>query len=541
MKTAFLNAQILTLDSRRPNAQALVIEHDRIARVGANQEILSTLERDAQIWNLDGAVVLPGFTDCHTHFVAYGLQLFDADLTKARSISQIQDILRRQAEKADVRGWVLGHGWDQEKLKERRFPNRFDLDAAVPDRPVCITRICEHICVVNSAGLEFANTTAATADPPGGIIDRDEETKEPTGVLRENAMNLVLSLMPARDDKEVRKAVSSAMRKAVAAGLTSVHCVVDQPQHVRVLQAMSRAGELAVRIYLLIPDEWLDSAAEIGISTGFGDEMLRLQAVKIFTDGSLGARTAALEEPYLDAPDATGVIIHSQDELNATVETAARLGLQVAVHAIGDRAIRMALTAIEKTNLTVPQSQRLRHRIEHASVLNRSLIDRVKDARAIASVQPHFIVSDVWVPDRVGRERAKLVYALRSLTESGTTVVGGSDCPVEPIDPLEGIYAAVASTPGAYGEHVDAQTAVEMFTKNAAYASHEEKVKGTIEEGKMADLVVLDRNPMKVAPEEIRRINVLATIVGGRLVHASKRFRAMRTSSVRDQLVRRFS
>ncbi|WP_455286459.1 amidohydrolase, partial [[Eubacterium] cellulosolvens] len=235
------------------------------------------------------------------------------------------------------------------------------------------------------------------------------------------------------------------------------------------------------------------------------------------------------------------VIIHQQDELNVKVETAARLGLQVAVHAIGDRAIGMALTAIEKSNLTVPQSQRLRHRIEHASVLNRSLVDRIRDARAIVSVQPHFIVSDVWVPDRVGRERAKLVYPLRLLMRSGATVVGGSDCPVEPIDPLEGIYSAVACAPEGYGERIDAQTAVRMFTKNAAYATHEEKLKGMIEEGKMADLVVLDRNPMKVAPEELRRTNVLATIVGGKLVYTSKRFRAMRTSSVRGQLVRRCS
>ena len=494
---------------------------------------------DIPIWNLDGAAVLPGFTDCHTHLVGYGLELFDADLRKARSISEIQHILRRQAQKTEAGTWVLGHGWDQERLEERRFPNRLDLDAAVSDRPTCIFRICEHVCVVNTTALLLAKITAGTTSPSGGVIDHDSKTGEPTGVLRENAMNLVLGIIPARDDRELRRATLLAIRKAVAAGLTSVHCIVDQPQHVLVLHTMNRAGELRVRIYLLITDEWLSPVAEMGISTGFGDDMLRIQAVKIFADGSLGARTAALETPYSDAPDTTGVLIHSQDQLNARVEMTARHGLQAAIHAIGDRAIGMALAAIEKANLTIPQSNRLRHRIEHASVLNRSLVKRIKRAKITASVQPHFVVSDGWVPERVGPERAKLVYPLKTLTKSGANVVAGSDCPIEPIDPLEGICAAATSTSRGYGESVDAETAVEMFTKNAAYATHEEKTKGTIEEGKMADLVVLDRDPLRVPPEEIRHINVLATVVGGRLVYASKRFRTMKTANVRGRLARR--
>ena len=494
---------------------------------------------DIPIWNLDGAAVLPGFTDCHTHLVGYGLELFDADLRKAQSISEIQHILSRQAQKTEPGSWVLGHGWDQEKLQERRFPNRLDLDAAVPNRPACIFRICEHVCVVNTAALLLAKITAQTTPPSGGVIDRDSKTGEPTGVLRENAMDLVLSVIPARDDRELRRATLLAIQRAVAAGLTSVHCIVDQPQYVRVLHAMNRAGELRVRIYLLITDKWLSSVAEMGISTGFGDDMLRIQAVKIFADGSLGARTAALKIPYSDAPDTTGVLIHSQDQLNARVEMAARLGLQAAIHAIGDRAIEMALAAIEKANLTVPQSNGLRHRIEHASVLNRSLIKTIRRARVTASVQPHFMVSDVWVPERVGPERAKLVYPLNTLTKTGANVVAGSDCPIEPIDPLEGICAAATSTSRGYGESVDAETAVEMFTKNAAYATHEEKTRGTIEEGKVADLVVLDRDPLRVPPEEIRHINVLATVVGGRLAYASRRFRTMRTANVRGRLARR--
>jgi len=538
--TIFLNAQIITLDRVRLQVQALAIEHGHIAKIGTDREVLSVAGRNTETWNLDGATVLPGFTDCHTHLVGYGIQLHGGNLRKATSISEIQSILRKQAEKTPPGTWVLGYGWDQEKLNERRFPNRHDLDAVVFDRPACITRVCEHICTANSPALQLANITRTTTPPIGGVIDRDE-TGEPTGVLRENAMGLVLSHIPAVDGAELRKAISLAMHKAVSAGLTSIHCIVDQPQHVRALQAMSRAGELGARIYVLIPDEWLGPASEIGISTGFGDEMLRIQAIKVFTDGSLGARTAALESPYSDSPDTRGVLIHSQDKLNSIIESASRQGFQIAIHAIGDHAIAMALTAIEKARDVVPQCDKLRHRIEHVAVLNPDLIKRIKQAKVIASVQPRFIPSDSWVPARVGRERAKLVYPLRSLLRSGATVVGGSDCPVEPIDPLEGISAAVTSATRDYGEHIDAQAAIELFTKNAAYATHEEKLKGTIHEGKVADLVVLDRDPLKVPPEQIRQIKVLATIVDGRIMYGSKRFQAMRTSNGRRQQARRHS
>jgi predicted amidohydrolase YtcJ len=536
--TIFLNAQIITLDSRRPRAQALAIEHGHIAKIGTDRKVLSVAGKDTQVWNLDAATVLPGFTDCHTHLVGYAIQLYGASLRKATSISEIQSILRKQAKKTRLGTWVLGYGWDQEKLEERRFPNRFDLDAAVSDRPVCIFRVCEHVCVANSAALQLANITKTTTPPIGGVIDRQNETGEPTGALRENAMDLVLCHIPALDRAELRNAISLAMRKAVSSGLTSIHCVVDQPEHVRVLQAINRAGELRARIYVLIPDAWLGPAGGTGISTGFGDEMLRIQAIKVFTDGSLGAHTAALDTPYTDSPETRGVLIHSQDQLNSMVESASRQEFQVAIHAIGDHAIAMALTAIENARNSVPECDRLRHRIEHASVLNPDLIKRVKLARVIASVQPHFIPSDSWVPARVGRERAKFVYPLKSLLKSGATVVGGSDCPVEPIDPLEGISAAVTSATEDYGERVSIQDALKMFTKNAAYATHEEKLKGTIHEGKMADLVVLDQDPLRVSPEQIRKIKVLATVVGGRIMYASKRFQAMKASNGRHRPAR---
>jgi predicted amidohydrolase YtcJ len=500
--------------------------------------VLSVAGKNTLVWDLGGATVLPGFVDCHTHLVSYGIQLYGANLRKTTSVSQIQGLLREQVEKTPPGTWVLGYGWDQERLDERRFPNRHDLDVVISDRPAFITRVCEHIGVANSVALELANITRSTAPPGGGVIDHDQ-TGEPTGVLRENAMELVLSHVPALVGAELRRAASLAMEKAVSAGLTSVHCIVDNPEHVRTLQSMKLAGELLARIYVLIPNDWLGSAGQVGVSTGFGDEMLRIQAVKVFTDGSLGAHTAALESPYSDLPDAQGVLIHSQDQLNSIVESASRQGFQVAIHAIGDHAIAMALTAIENARHTVSQCDKLRHRIEHAAVLNPDLIRRIKEARVIASVQPHFIPSDAWVPARVGRDRAKFVYPLRSLLRSGAAVVGGSDCPVEPIDPLEGISAAVTSATDEYGERISAQAAIELFTKKAAYATHEEKLKGTIREGRIADLVVLDRNPLAVPPEDIGQIRVLSTIVGGRVVYRSKSSQTTQTSNGRGRLTRR--
>jgi predicted amidohydrolase YtcJ len=506
-------------------------------KLGRDREVLRFIGKKMPIWNLHGAVVLPGFTDCHMHLVTYGFELLSANLKGARSIVEIQDAVRKQAENADSSKWVLGYGWDQEKLKEHRFPNRFDLDGAVPDRPVITFRVCGHMCAVNTQALRSANITAATTPPIGGVIDRDDKG-DPVGLLRENAMNLVLDVAPAPDDREVRRAVSLAMKRAIRAGLTAVHCVIDEPQHVRVLQDMKRADELKLRIYLLIPDKWLASAETMGLSTGFGNDVLRIQGVKIFTDGSLGAQTAALEEPYSDAPETSGVLIHRQDELDALVESVARQGLQATVHAIGDRAIAMALSAIENANREVSSSAGLRHRIEHVSVLNPELMQRMKHAKIIASVQPHFKVSDAWVPQRVGAHRAKLVYALQSLRRRCMSI-GGSDCPVEPIDPLEGIQAAVAKVSESYGEQVSPRAAVEMFTKNAAYATHEEKSKGSIEIGKVADLVVLDRNPLQVGTDEISKIKVLATIVGGRIVYASEAFRDMQLRSGRDRRAQR--
>jgi len=288
----------------------------------------------------------------------------------------------------------------------------------------------------------------------------------------------------------------------------------------KALLDLKSEGRLPLRFYVLIPLDQLKAALALGIRSGFGDEWVRIGAVKIFTDGSLGARTAALEAPYADDPENQGVTIYSQQQLDDIVSEAHRSGFQIAAHAIGDKATAMALNAITKVNESAP-GKNLRHRIEHASILNTELIRQMTEAGVVASVQPHFIVSDVWLEQRLGARRASLAYPFHSLLQAGLVIVGGSDCPVEPLTPLSGIEAAV-NRPGS--EAVTVEDAILFYTRNAAYASFEENLKGIIAPGKLADLVILDKDPEKVPPSTISEIQVLLTMVGGKTVYQAKTF-----------------
>ena len=504
----------MTLNRAQPSAQALATCGDKIHCIGSNREVSSPGRIGTTTIDLKGATVLPGFIDCHTHLVEYGLSLRRMDLRDVRSIEDIKKrILAKLGEDAH---WIVGLGWDQEKFAERRYPTRRDLDEVTRDKPILLRRICGHICVVNSAALALANITSMTPDPEGGMIDRDT-LGEPTGILRETAVELVERKIPDPTPAEYESATLAACRKAAEAGLTTVHCIVGSDIELRTLLRLKNERRLTVRFYLLIPVSQLNAAKKLGVVTGFGDKWIRFGAVKIFTDGSLGARTAALEQPYQDDPENKGVAIYSQGKLDEIVADAHASGFQVAVHAIGDRATRMALESLGKVNHGTGQ-RHLRHRIEHASVLNRELIRRLKRTEVIVTVQPHFVVSDFWVDQRLGPERARFTYPFRSLLGAGLVVVGSSDCPVEPLSPLTGIGAAV-DRDGP--EAVVADDAVLLYTRNAAYASFEEHLKGTIAPGKYADLVVLEKDPCSVHPREISAIRVLMTIVGGRVVYRS--------------------
>jgi len=516
--TVLLNGNIVTMDAALPSAQAIALNGDRIAAIGSSTAISQLAGPDTLSINLKGATVLPGFIDCHIHLVEYGLSLRNLDLRDTRSVAELKQRVSVRA--GEVSSWILGRGWDQEKFAEKRYPTRQDLDEASPLRPVLLRRVCGHICVVNSVAMHEASITASTPDPKGGIIDRDT-AGEPTGILRENAVELIERSVPAPSLEDYERGALAACEKAVEAGLTTVHCIVSSEAELRALLKLRADGRLPLRFYVFVPPEQMKAASQLGLMTGFGDEWVRLGGVKVFTDGSLGARTAALEAPYSDDPLNRGVTIYSQEQLDALIFEAHRADMQAAVHAIGDRAAGMALESIAKAKNRIPGKD-LRHRIEHASVLNPQLIRRLKEIGLIASVQPHFVVSDFWVGQRLGEDRARFAYSFSSLLKAGVVAVGGSDCPVEPLAPLSGIAAAVNRSDRE--EALSIEDAIEFYTRNAAYASFDEKVKGTISPGKYADIVVLEKDPRKVPASKIAETKIMITIVGGKIKYSSPSF-----------------
>ncbi len=512
-----LNGKIYTLDPKKPTAQAVAVLEEKIIYVGKNSEASKLAGPDTEVIDLKGKTVLPGLTDCHVHMAGFGRSLSTLDLRNVTSIAQLKELVREKAENLPRGAWILGRGWDQEKFAENRLPTRWDLDDAAPNNPVALVRVCGHICVVNSKAMEKAGINKDTEPPPGGEIDKDPLTGEPTGIIREKALDLIFKSLPKAGEDEILNFCLKACQEAVKAGLTSVHWIIESPAEMRVIQRLRKEDKLPLRVYLLIPVEFLEHLEGLGLMHGFGDSMIKIGGVKILLDGSLGARTAALHEPYSDAPETSGMLIYSQEELEKLFSKVHNAGLQLAVHAIGDKAIDMALRTFEKVIRKNPSVDH-RHRIEHASVLNRELIQKMRRLGVLASVQPHFIVSDFWVEQRLGRARARWTYPFKTLLEEGVVVCAGSDCPVEPISPMLGVWAAVAKQPN-HEERLTVEEALRLYTVNAAYASFEENIKGTIEEGKLADMIVLSEDPFKVEPERIKEINVLMTIVGGKIVY----------------------
>jgi predicted amidohydrolase YtcJ len=510
-----INGNVITLNPSKPIAQAVAISDGHIVAVGSNGEVRQWISKTTKIVKLRGKTLIPGFTDTHVHMAEFGFSLSRIDFRGVKSIRSMQKLLQEKVQKMPKGKWILGRGWDQECFKEKRYPTRWDLDKVSLDNPVAFSRVCGHVGVVNSKALEIASISENSSAPSDGQIDRDPKSGEPTGILKEAAYDLVLSSVPEPSENELTKACVLACEKAVETGLTSVHWIVGNAMEIRVLQRLKKQGKLPLRVYLIVPAALLRFYARAGLCTGFGDDMLRLGGVKIFVDGSLGGRTAALEKPYSDAAT-KGMLCLSEKDLAKIVKDAQRAGFQACVHAIGDKAINTALNAF-KSAAVGSSGNPWRHRIEHASVLNKQLIKRLKSLGVIASVQPHFVVSDFWVESRLGSARARWTYPFRTLVENDVLITGSSDCPVEPINPLLGVFALVAreSFPE---ERVSVEEALRVYTFNAAYASFEESVKGSVETGKLADFTVLSQNPLTVSPKKVKDIQVEMTIVGGKTV-----------------------
>lgn len=540
-KLFFYNGNILTMNENKV-VEAVVVKDNKILFAGPYELAVRFTDNDTKYIDLKGRTLLPGFNDSHMHLISYGLLKYKVNLSEAGSIQEFRETLEKYAENEDIKvfkDWIVGAGWNHQKFAERRLPTKEDIDKVISDRPVFLSRACYHICVVNSKALEIAGITKHTKDPEGGKIDRDPTTGEPTGILRENAVYLVYNKIPFTEDKdEIKEIITESIKDANSVGITSIQ--TDDFSHLKnynkIISAyneLHKEGKLNARINLQMLFKNIESLEEflkVGIKTGDGNEWVRFGPLKILADGSLGSRTAALEEPYNDEPNTRGVLIYKDRELEEILSLAHLNNLQLAVHAIGDRCMNQILKIYEKINKKYPKKDP-RFRIIHCQICSEDIIEKFKELEVIADIQPIFIKTDMNMAlDRVGSKRIHWSYPWKTMLDYGVRISGGSDCPVEPFNPLLGIYTAVTRQDlegnpkgGWYPkERLSLLEALRLFTANPAFDTYEEKIKGMIKEGMLADLVVLSDDITKTPLQEIKDIKVDMTIVGGKVVFERK-------------------
>lgn len=509
------------MDPQQPQAEAFVTEGARILAVGARRELEGLVGAGDRVRNLGGRMVVPGLIDAHVHFSWFSFNLIDISLDGVASLDEALALVRDQAARTPGGVWVRGHGFNANLWE--RWPTRKDLDMVAPCHPVVLSNKDGHSMWVNSLALREAGVTADTRTPAGGHIARDEHG-EPTGILQETAAELIWSVVPDRTQEEYVEALRLGQREANKVGITGVHDM-DGVDCFRALQAMQAAGDLTVRFYKQVPESAFSAAIGAGLTTGFGNDWVRLGCLKLFADGSLGSQTAHLLAPYEGRPGYVGVPTHTPEELNDLIARAVRHDMAVAVHAIGDAANRVVLNAFERV-YEQSRQKGLRHRIEHAQLVTDEDLVRFSALDLIASVQPSHAPSDRYIADKHWGARSRLAYAFRSLLDQGVPLALGSDVPVEPLDPLAGIHAAVwrkrldepDSAPWYPEQRLTVAEALHGFTLGAAYASGEEQSKGSITPGKLADFVVLTQDISSGDEEVLATVRSQATVVGGRLV-----------------------
>ncbi len=486
----------------------------RILELGSNRKIIALRGKGTIVKNLRGRVVLPGFTDSHIHLQNYGMLLQTLDLTSSRSISDIKKQISLASSGIGKEKWITGRGWDDEKLDERRYPDLNDLDQAASN-PVFLKRVCGHAAVANSKALSIAGITRATEDPEGGLLVRDSNGS-PTGILKENAIDLVERVVPQSAD-ETSKALLVASRKLARIGITSVHCIVGDLHELSTLRRLKRDRRFLQSIYAIVPLKLFDDLISAGQATETGAGDFRIGGVKLFLDGSLGARTAALKLPYNDNPESSGLLTMDKWEIEEIARKAKESGFQLCMHAIGDKAVELAISVLEET-FAPRECREMRHRIEHASITSKSSIRKMRRLGIVASVQPRFILSDSWAAKRLGSNRLRDLYPLATFNRNQIVVAAGSDCPVEDPNPFEGVWSAI-KRPGLNSrEALSVQQALASYTANAAYASFSEDERGSLEPGKAADMVIIDRDPFDSDLDSLRETEVIETIIGGKVV-----------------------
>ncbi len=524
-----INGTVHTVNPDQPWAEALAVKGEKISAVGSSQDIKEMIGSSTEVIDLRGDLLLPGFIDSHTHFLDGGFSLLSVSLREAKSREEFVARIKEKAEELGKEEWILNGDWDHQSFDLPELPGKEWIDAVTPDNPVCVNRHDGHMVLVNSLALEIAGITRETPVPKGGEILKDSETGDPTGILKDAAMDLVMRHIPEPTLEMKLKAAQVALAHAAEKGVTSVHDMANA-DNFEVYQELLKQDKLTARLYVYIPIGEVELYSKLKLKTPFGNNMLKIGGLKGFVDGSLGSSTALFFEPYSDNPNTSG-IFHSQmfpeGIMESRIKKAERAGLQVAIHAIGDKANHVILDIMEKVIAENGQRDR-RWRVEHAQHLLNEDIERMGKLGLIASVQPYHAIDDGrWAEGKIGKERCRTTYAFRSLLEEGALLACGSDWTVAPLSPLTGIYAAVTrrtldgkNPRGWFPEQkISLEEVVRGYTINGAYAEYSEKLKGSIEEGKLADLVVLSRNIFKIPAKEIKETEVKMTIFNGKIIY----------------------
>jgi predicted amidohydrolase YtcJ len=504
-------------------AEAAAVKAGRIKALGSNSMVKKYVSPATRVLDLSGKLALPGFIDAHCHFASGGKSLSGLTLREARSVEDVQKRVAARINELPEGAPVWGSEFDHTLFPGARWPSKEDLDKVSPGNPVILERVDGHSVWANSLALRLSGISAKTADPFGGEISRDPRTGEPTGILKEAAVSLIKIPPPeANTEVDIKRALALAARL----GLTGIHTSATL-EELEIYRKLERAGELTLRVNVWLPIQGMDDYIKSQIKSGQGDEMVRVGFLKVFIDGTISSSTALLFEPFSDEPDKRGEAQYPEEEFYGLVGKAHRNGYQVGIHAIGDKGIHWALNAIERAQKEYSRGD-ARHRIEHCSLIDPADVKRFAELGVIASMQPTHCTTDLaYCEQRFGLERCRGAYIWKTLADEGAVLAFGTDWPVEPLDPLRGLYSCVSrrnietgDPPGGWfpEQRLSIRQAVRFYTYGPAYASFEENTKGSLRLGKLADFVVLSDNILEIDASQILAAQVLYTIVGGKIV-----------------------
>src|SRR5438105_3261923 len=531
--TIFLNGNIYTVNEKQPHAEAIAIKADRIAFAGSNTEAQKFRRDNTRVIDLHGRAVFPGFTDSHCHIFGIGEREMNLNLEGTNTLEKFLTKVQERVTKTEPGKWITGRGWIETFWKPPQFPTRSDLDKIAPEHPVFLTRADGHAAVANSAALKIAGITRETSNPFGGEILKDKTSGEPTGMLLDNAMDLIN--IPPPSEAERGQAFLTGVEREIKLGWCEIQNAGSELADQTIIRNAIAAGKIKIRVINAAwgPGEAAQKLLQDGPTLDAYGHHFTQRTIKVIFDGALGSRGAALLAPYSDKPDTSGYLTQKESDLAPMFEEALRRSIQLETHAIGDRANRIILTLYERAFKSVPPEQRKirepRWRVEHAQILSPQDLPRFAKLGVIASMQPSHAISDLFfAPARLGLDRLAGAYAWNSLLKTGAIICAGSDAPVERGEPMIEFYAAVArkSIRGESGEGwhpdqaVSRDEALEMFTLNAAYAAFEENAKGAIEPGKLADFTILSNDIMKIPEPDILKTRCIMTVIGGEIVYS---------------------